>query len=438
MPEAPSRSSEAAPLALPLPPGPAQPPLANFAGRHWRVLGVLALINLVNYVDRQIIFPLFPFLRREFGLSHLQFGSLATAFTIVLSIGSLPLGMLADRTSRRLVVSGGVLFWSAATFMSGLAASFRSLLLARSLVGVGEAAYTPAGAAMITANFPREMRARVQGVFDIGMFAGGAIGIALGGIMAQYFGWRAAFFLVGIPGFLLAIAALRLPEAPRAAAEQRFPLSGLMRVPPYVTMLLAGWFSSFAGYAYVVWGPELVEEYKGFSAGQAGIVLGVTVIVAGGCGVAVGATLSDWLARRASWGRACTIPVGFLIAAPLIYGALHSGQRSHFIVLFGLGAFFLSWYHGPVTATIHDLIPEEGHATALGLYYLFVNLFSMALAPVVIGGLADRSNLISALHAAIVAQIIGGLLFIVVVLQMRRRAVDKGEPEACAAGDALA
>lgn len=417
--------------------GPEENPVSadpgRFLGRQWRVLGVLALINLVNYVDRQIIFPLFPFLRHEFGLSHLQFGSLATAFTIVLSVGSLPLGMLADRTSRRMVVSGGVLFWSAATFLSGLAASFRSLLLARSLVGVGEAAYAPAGAAMVTANFPRHMRARVQGVFDIGMFAGGAIGIALGGIMAQYFGWRAAFFLVGVPGVLLALCALRLPEVPRRAAERRFPLRGLVRVPAYVTMLLAGWFSSFAGYAYVVWGPELVEEYKGFSAGQAGVVLGVTVIVCGGCGVAVGATLSDWLARRASWGRACTIPVGFLIAAPLIYGALHSTQRAHFVVLFGLGAFFLSWYHGPVTATIHDLIPEEGHATALGMYYLFVNLFSMALAPVVIGGIADRSNLISALHAALAAQLIGGLLFVMVVLQVRQRDVPKDdEPDACA------
>lgn len=405
----------------------------GFASRHWRVLAVLALINLVNYVDRQIIFPLFPFLRHEFGLSHLQFGSLATAFTVVLSVGSLPLGMLADRTSRRMVVSGGVLFWSAATFLSGLAGSFRSLLLARSLVGVGEAAYAPAGAAMVTANFPPQLRARVQGVFDIGMFVGGAIGIALGGIMAQYLGWRAAFFLVGVPGVVLALCALRLPELPRQAVQRQFPLRDLVRVPAYVTMLLAGWFSSFAGYAYVVWGPELVEEYKGFSAGQAGLVLGITIIVCGGCGVAVGATLSDWLARRASWGRACTIPVGFLLAAPLVYGALHTTQRMHFIVLFGLGAFFLSWYHGPVTATIHDVIPSAGHATALGLYYLFVNLFSMALAPVVIGDLADHSNLISALHAAIVAQLMGGLLFVVVVLQVRKRNASKeDEPGACA------
>ena len=205
----------------------------SLLSRQWRVLGVLALINLVNYVDRQIIFPLFPFLRHEFGLSHLQFGSLATAFTIVLSVGSLPLGMLADRTSRRMVVSGGVLFWSAATFLSGLATSFRSLLLARSLVGVGEAAYAPAGAAMVTANFPKHMRARVQGIFDIGMFAGGAIGIALGGIMAQYFGWRAAFFLVGVPGVLLAFV----------IAHRRVPTP---ESPVLVTVKVAPWHKELA------------------------------------------------------------------------------------------------------------------------------------------------------------------------------------------------
>jgi len=184
---------------------------------------------------------------------------------------------------------------------------------------------------------------------------------------------------------------------------------------------VAGWFSSFAGYAYVVWGPELVMDYKGFSAAQAGVVLGLTVILGGVCGVAVGATLSDYLVRRAPWRRAATIPIGFLIAAPVIHGALHTHDRLHFVILFGLGAFFLSWYHGPVTATIHDLIPAKGHATALGFYYLFVNLFSMAVAPLVVGGIADRSNLITGLHAAVAAQLIGGMLFVVVVLLVRRQ-----------------
>src|SRR5580704_694065 len=142
--------------------------IKDFTGKQWIVLSILMLVNFVNYVDRQIIFSLFPFIRRDFNLNYAELGSLATAFTVVLSLTSLPLGMLADRVSRRLVISFGVLFWSAATFFSGLAGSFQSLLVARGLVGVGEAAYTPAGTAVISANFPKEVRARVQGSFDLG------------------------------------------------------------------------------------------------------------------------------------------------------------------------------------------------------------------------------------------------------------------------------
>src|SRR5271170_4476108 len=146
--------------------------LSDFSGKQWQVLLILMLVNFVNYVDRQIVFALFPYLRHDFGLTNLQLGALATAFTVVLSLGSVPLGMLADRVSRRAVISAGILFWSGATFFTGLANSFRTLLIARGMVGIGEAAYTPAGAAVITASFPKEVRARVQGAFDIGMFIG--------------------------------------------------------------------------------------------------------------------------------------------------------------------------------------------------------------------------------------------------------------------------
>jgi len=138
-------------------------PLGSPKREQLRVLLLLIAINFINYVDRQIVFPLFPFIRKDFGLTFLQLGSLATAFTLVLSLGSLPLGMLADRTSRKKVIRAGVLIWSVATFLSGLSGSFRWLLGARAMVGVGEAAYTPAGTAIISGTFPRELRARVQG-----------------------------------------------------------------------------------------------------------------------------------------------------------------------------------------------------------------------------------------------------------------------------------
>jgi predicted MFS family arabinose efflux permease len=389
--------------------------LPDFSRKQWQILLILTLVNFVNYVDRQIIFSLFPFIRKDFSLSFEQLGLLATAFTVVLAAGSFPLGMLADRTSRRAVISGGVLFWSAATFFSGLAGSFRSLLIARGLVGVGEAAYTPAGTAVITASFPKGVRARVQGVFDTGMFIGGAAGIALGSIMAASFGWRAAFFIVGIPGIILGLTALKLPATTGKIDGENMPLRYLLQVPAFLALLASGWFSSFAGYAYIAWGPELVQDYKGFTARQTGVVLAMMVVLAGAGGISTGAYLSDKLAKLRTWGRAAVIPIGFLLSAPGIYLALHSNSKPGFLLFFGLGTFFLSWYHGPLTATIHDLVPPSGHATALGFYYLFVNLFSMAFAPLIVGKLADRYNLITALHAPIFAQIAGAVCFLLVI-----------------------
>ena len=312
--------------------------LSDFTGRQWRVLLILMLVNFVNYVDRQIVFALFPYLRHDFGLTRLQLGTLATAFTVVLSLASFPLGMLADRISRRAVISAGILFWSGATFFSGLASSFHTLLVARGMVGIGEAAYTPAGAAVITAAFPKDVRARVQGSFDIGMFIGGATGISLGGYIAAQFGWRAAFFMVGIPGVILGLAALRLPESVVTIAKESMSVFDLLRVPAFLALLVSGFFCSFAGYSYVVWGPDLVHE-KGFSAAQASMALGLTIVLGGMLGIATGAYLSDLLAKLRAWGRAAIVPIGFVLAAPAIYFALYASNKIHFLLLFGMGAF---------------------------------------------------------------------------------------------------
>jgi MFS transporter, Spinster family, sphingosine-1-phosphate transporter len=394
--------------------------LADFSRMQRRVILILMLVNFVNYVDRQIIFSLFPAIQRDFGLSFAQLGFLATVFTVVLAAASLPMGMLADRVSKRAVISGAVLFWGVATFFSGLAGSFRTLLVARGMLGVGEAAYNPAGTAVLSASFPGEVRARVQGAFDIGMFIGGAVGIALGGVMLQKFGWRSAFFLVGIPGVLLGLSALRLPKTVVTSSQDRLPLGELLRVPAFIALMLSGWFCSFAGYAYVTWGPQLVNVNKGFTAAEAGTTVALTIVLGGAFGIATGAYLSDKLSKVRIWGRAVVVPIGFVLAAPLIFFALHSTSKLQFVICFGLGAFFLSWYHGPLTATIHDLVPPRGHATALGFYNFFVNLCSMAVAPLIIGKMADRYGLINALHIPIVAQLIGAALFVVVIRCIRR------------------
>ncbi len=196
----------------------------RFTSKQKRTLTILTSINFLNYIDRDIIFGLVPIIQARFAVSYSQAGLLNTVFSIVHSVCTLPLGWVADRFSRRKVISYGVLFWSLATFLSGLAPTFRSLLMARGLVGVGEAAYAPAATAIITGSFPRRVRARVQGVFDLGMFVGGAIGIALGPVLMGWVGWQSAFFVVGIPGFLLAKSILGIEEPRVESPEKRVPI----------------------------------------------------------------------------------------------------------------------------------------------------------------------------------------------------------------------
>ena len=173
------------------------------------MLWVLTLINLLNYLDRQVIFPLFGHLKVEFGLTDFHLGILGTMFLLVQSLATFPLGILADKVSRKLIIGVGVAVWSAATFASGLAGSFKGLLGIRSVVGVGEASYGPAAVSMITDNFPEESTSQVQGIFSIGMLVGGTLGAIIGGLVAFYFNdWRIAFFIVSIPGFILACSVL--------------------------------------------------------------------------------------------------------------------------------------------------------------------------------------------------------------------------------------
>jgi len=397
-----------------------RPRLADFTSDQKRVLLVLTLINFVNWIDRQIVYPLFPLIKNDFHVSYAQLGCLVAAFSVVHALGSFGLGRLADLTSRKKVISYGIAFWSAATFMSGVAPSFRSLLVCRAAVGVGEAAYAPAGNAMISAVFPKGVRARVQGFFDLGMFTGGALGLALGAILAQSVGWRPAFFIVGVPGVLLALSVRGLPEQSQKSETEKVSMRELARIPAYLFVLVSGWFSAFAGHTYVIWGAEFVYRYKAFSLRQAGILLGSVMLVAGILGVISGACVADRLAKTVVWGRALTPAIGFLVSAPFILGALHTGSKFTVLFLLFAGTFFMTWYHGPVTAVIHDLTPPRNHASAIGLYYFFVNFFGTTTASALVGKLADRYGLLAGMHCAVIAQVVGGMGFFAVVHSIRR------------------
>jgi predicted MFS family arabinose efflux permease len=258
----------------------------------------------------------------------------------------------------------------------------------------------------------------------------------LGSIIAASWGWRPAFFLVGVPGLLLGLSVFRLKE-PAVVADVRVPLRGLLRIPEYLVMLLGGWFATFAAYTYITWGTEFVSRHKGFGLREAGIFFGALVVIAGTAGVLCGAAIADRWRRKVPWGPIATVPIGYLASAPLIVWALNTSHRQLVFPLFFAGTFFLTWYHGPVTATVHDLTPPQAHATAMGFYHFVVNVSAVSVAPLMIGAIADRRGLLWGMHAAVVAQVMGALCFAAVGVMIARKRRRLAADETAAAANQM-
>ncbi|HEX5633185.1 MAG TPA: MFS transporter, partial [Gemmatimonadales bacterium] len=179
-------------------------------------LGLLTVINLLNYLDRNVIFALFEPIKRDLSLSDTELGWLGAAYILVFSVAALPLGVLSDLRSRRAVIAGGVAVWSAFTFLGGLARSFWQLFTCRAAVGIGEAAFAPAASSLVADYYPGRSRAAAMSILSSGLAFGGVLGIMLGGLLEKAYGWRVAFMTVGVPGFLCALLVSRLADPTRS------------------------------------------------------------------------------------------------------------------------------------------------------------------------------------------------------------------------------
>ncbi len=390
-----------------------------FTSTQARILAVLALINFVNFADRELLNPLVPLLRQHFSVSDAQLGSLQTVMLIVLALASIPFGFLADRFSQSKIIAFAVLFWSIASLASGLAPTFLLLLVARGFVGVGEAAYAPAAQSMITDSFSYEHRALAQSVFAAGMLLGGAAGFALGGILGGRFGWQHTVIIVGALGIIPGLTAFQLPEPQRRPRSELTGIGQLLRVPAFLALIVAGTCITFSTVSLVSWGADYVKNYKDFTLREAAISISVISLISLVLGVLSGGYFADLLQKRYSYGRILVIATAFLLAAPFLLLAIQSDEK--WIVLMGLfvSGYFMSWYHGPVTAVIHDLTPQRAHATAIGIY-MFVTQLLGALGAILVGRISDISDLQIGLQAAVAVMVFGSLLMLLVIYFVRR------------------
>jgi MFS transporter, Spinster family, sphingosine-1-phosphate transporter len=385
----------------------------------FRLLAVLALINFVNFAARQIFVPLIPLLRIHLGVSDEQLGSLQTWLLIVLALGSIPFGFLADRISRKAIIAFGIVFWSVCTFACGLATGFAFLVVVRALVGLGEAAYAPAAQSMISGAFPHERRALAQAIFAAGMLLGGAGGQALGGLLGPRYGWQFSLFVVALAGLVPALALIHLEDPPRGPRSEVVPIRRLLSVPAFVSMIAAGTCITFSSVSILTWGVDFAVNYKDFSLRQASVMLAIVALFSVVVGVVFGGLVADRLQRFWASGRVIAIAGAFLLAAPFLLLAIQSDEQRTVLIGLFVAGFFMSWYHGPVTAVIHDMMPRRAHATSIGLY-MFVTQLVGGFGPQVIGKISDQQDLQVGLQISVAVLVFGALLMFLVIYFIRR------------------
>ena len=387
-------------------------------------LGLLTVINLVNYLERNTIFALFEPIKRDLSLSDAHLGWLGSAYVLVFSLASVPAGVLSDLGSRRIVIAGGVVLWSVATSLSGLSDGFGSLLFARSMIGLGGAAAATAGAALVADYFPGRGRSVAMGLFMAGLAIGGVLGILVTGQLEHHYGWRVAFFTLGLPGFLIAALVLRLKDPTRPAAPSRQgpevlfatvrELEGVARrivsTPTLVVVFIGGALISFGMNGLVGWAPTFLSRERGLSVAESTLLLGSWGLLAGTAGTVAGGLVADGLRSRWASGRVIASGLGFLIGVPLAIWLLWIRDMSWFVPVFAAAFFFLTWYNGPLAAVIFDVTPSRIATTMAGAWFMFIHLAGDAIAFPLVGTLSDNIGLQTAILVLPVASLLGALI----------------------------
>jgi len=343
---------------------------------------------------------------------------------IVHSLASVPLGIMADRWTRRKIISFGVLLWSLATFFSGIVSSFYQLLGARSVVGIGEAAYGPSATSLLADKFPEEKRAWVNSIFHLGMFAGGTLGMVLAGVIGTNLGWRTCFFIVGIPGFILALISWNIREDREHHEHvldiERNYVKILFSIMPYLTILAGGILLAFTSGAIISWITEFIVRYHNLTVEQASVWIGSIVLVAGLSGIYAGGRLADRL-HKSGTPRSFVIALGFTIATPLLLVIVSTTTTYILLISLFLGTFFMAWYYGPVVALIQDIVPVNVRGSAYAFYLFFVHLLGDTISPSAMGKLSDLYSLKTAFYLPIATNFLGGMLFFLTTYLIKKQ-----------------
>jgi MFS family permease len=395
-----------------------------------RALLILAVLNLLDYLDRYLIAALGSLVKGEMGLSDRAFGFLGTAFFLVYFLSSPVFGYLGDRFGRIRLMAGGAVLWSLATSLTFWVVSYPTLVLARGLVGVGEASFGTLAPAYLADILPLERRSRALGFFYLALPVGSALAYLVGGLVGSKWGWRPAFLLAGIPGMLLAGLVLRLPVVSRSeividADKPVTPtLPGrhltslwtgareLWRLPTLKRVTLGYGMITFTLGGLAFWMPRYLELAKGLTMAQANYLLFGTVTVAGGLGILTGGFLGDRLLKYTLKAPLLVSGVGVALSIPLAALAIFARDPAFYVP--GLvGAIFLLFLNpGVLTAVVVSVAGPQRRAQAVALNIVVIHLVGDVPSPFLIGWVGDLWQLKWGVSMTLVALLAGAVLIL--------------------------
>jgi len=396
---------------------------ANYAKK---LFWILFCLNLLNYIDRQVLYSVFPLLQTDLRLTDLQLGSLASAFMLVYMCCAPVIGFLADRSPRHKLIAASAFVWSAATLCCAAARNFAGLFAARGLIGAGEAGFTTIAQPFLAEHYPPQKRASILALFGLALPAGGALGYVLGGLIGQHWGWKAAFMLAGIPGVFLAGLAWSQLNDParvqtsRAAKPRLTDYLALLADKPFLWLCLAHAMITFVQGGLSAWMPTYFHRYLDFSVARAGLVFGALVVVCGAAGTFLGGKLADKLRSKTPYGYFWVIGIGICLTVPAAAAALCSRQAGWTLVFTGTAITCIFLPAGPVAASLVNLTHASVRSMAFAVNIFIIHALGDALSPVLIGRASETWGLKTALLLGC-ATLVPGFLFTVLAARKKTK-----------------
>ena len=365
------------------------------------VLGMLVIVYVFNFIDRQILAILAPSIKDDLGLSDTQIGALSgIAFGIFYATLGIPIARLADKHSRVNIIAICLGIWSLMTALSGLAQNFVQLLIARIGVGIGEAGGSPPSHSLLADYFAPEKRATALGIYALGIPIGILFGNLAGGWINEFFGWRNAFFLVGVPGIALALVLkMTVSEPPRGYSESkppdinRVPFTTVMKtmwgLKSFRFMALGAGTQAFVGYGSIAWMPSFFVRTHDMTTGEVGTALGIIIGLFGGAGTLLSGMIGDRLGKKDARWYMLVPGYAYLIAVPAGAAVFLVDGLWPALILYTLPAFLVNLYTGPTFAMTQSLAPVAMRASASALLLFIINIIGLVFGPTTVGLISD-------------------------------------------------